>query len=579
MKKNLIRLTTIGAVAALAIVATGAFFSDTETSTGNTFVAGAIDLKVDNTSYVTSTVSGELVKSPNTSWQLDDLDGHLFFDFHDLKPGDIGEDTISLHVDNNDAWMCAAARITDDSDVSYTEPELDDDNTIGDPLTTDGELAEQLNFAFWADDGDNVYEQGEQIFLEGPISGIGAAGQIALVDSRTNIWGQENKPFPGGETKHIGKAWCFGTLTPNPATPGEGGPLSGAQARGTGFTCNGEPVDNAAQTDRVMGDLQFYAVQSRNNKNFTCAADYQPKWPLAEERPLVGAALATYDDPATCTFTVTGAELIQSDINSAANGDTICVDPSYTGGDTFPINVDKEVTIAGLGAMGDANIPGGMFISASNVTIKGLEFTDYDLIQASENAAIYIHNEVGVSGVALANTTIDHNIFTAPAGAKADLAKGIVTEIGSAVAVQATGIDVLHNVFNGWRQAMFFNTTDEYEVAFNDILNNDVGVANDGPHNGSIHNNDFESNVLEAVGVAPSAANGTGNNGLLTVNTNNFFPAGAGNNVNWYGTSVQGGFDVDATNNWWDSEVEASRSNDITEVDTEPAEVSAFPEN
>ena len=89
MKKNLIRLTTIGAVAALAIVATGAFFSDTETSTGNTFVAGAIDLKVDNTSYVTSTVSGELVKSPNTSWQLDDLDGHLFFDFHDLKPGDI----------------------------------------------------------------------------------------------------------------------------------------------------------------------------------------------------------------------------------------------------------------------------------------------------------------------------------------------------------------------------------------------------------------------------------------------------------------------------------------------------------
>src|SRR3990167_7537547 len=332
--KILISGITILAAAALIIGGTFAWFSDSETSKGNVLADGAIDLKIDNESYVTNPETGRLMASEGTSWDLRDLTIEKFFNFEDLKPGDIGEDTISIHVDNNDAWLCAAARVTDDSDVSYTEPELDDDNTIGDPLTTDGELAEQLNFAFWADDGDNVYEQGEQIFLEGPISGIGAAGQIALVDSRTNIWGQENKPFPGGETKHIGKAWCFGTLTPNPATPGEGGPLSGAQARGTGFTCNGEPVDNAAQTDRVMGDLQFYAVQSRNNKNFTCAADYQPKWPLAEERPLVGAALATYDDPATCTFTVTGAELIQSDINSAANGDTICVDPSYTGGDT-----------------------------------------------------------------------------------------------------------------------------------------------------------------------------------------------------------------------------------------------------
>ena len=31
--------------------ATGAFFSDTETSQGNTFTAGAIDLLVDNESY------------------------------------------------------------------------------------------------------------------------------------------------------------------------------------------------------------------------------------------------------------------------------------------------------------------------------------------------------------------------------------------------------------------------------------------------------------------------------------------------------------------------------------------------
>src|SRR3989344_6657667 len=155
MKKKLIRLTTICAVAALAIVATGAFFSDTETSTGNAFVAGAIDLKVDNTSYVTSTVSGELVESPNTSWELSDLNGHLFFDFHDLKPGDIGEDTISLHVSSNPAWVCADVRLTANDDVSSTEPELEGGDAyenVGNLL--DGELAQELEFIFWNDDGD-----------------------------------------------------------------------------------------------------------------------------------------------------------------------------------------------------------------------------------------------------------------------------------------------------------------------------------------------------------------------------------------------------------------------------------------
>lgn len=299
-------------------------------------------------------------------------------------------------------------------------------------------------------------------------------------------------------------------------------------------------------------------------------------------RPIVGALTTGYNDPdpASCTATVSGGASIQAAINAAVDGNTICVDSTYTGvGDTYPVNVDKDLTIAGLGVMGAANIPGGFFISDSGVTITGLEFTNYSFIQSSENAAIYIHNEIGVSGVALANTTIDHNIFTAPAGAIGANAKGIITEIGSAAAVQATGIDVLHNVFNGWNQAMFFNTTDEYEVAFNDILNNTVGIANDGPHNGSIHNNDFEGNIAEAVGVMPSATNGTGNNGVLTVNTNNFAPAGPGNDVNWYGPSVSVGADVNAENNWWSGEADAARTNDTAEVDTNPFEAIALPEN
>lgn len=47
MKKILLSLSTISAVAILAVVGTTAYFSDTETSTGNTFTAGTIDIAVD----------------------------------------------------------------------------------------------------------------------------------------------------------------------------------------------------------------------------------------------------------------------------------------------------------------------------------------------------------------------------------------------------------------------------------------------------------------------------------------------------------------------------------------------------
>mgnify|MGYP001600450916 FL=1 len=73
MKKILLSLSMVAAVAVLAVGATGAFFSDTETSTGNIFTAGAIDLQIDNESYVTSTSTGELVANANTSWSLRDL--------------------------------------------------------------------------------------------------------------------------------------------------------------------------------------------------------------------------------------------------------------------------------------------------------------------------------------------------------------------------------------------------------------------------------------------------------------------------------------------------------------------------
>lgn len=291
MKKAIISAFVIVLVGAGVLRGTSAFFADTETSTDNVFAAGAIDLTVDNESYITDE-TGALIASPSTSWTLDDLTDQLFFNFSDIKPGDIGEDTISLHVDNNDAWLCAAARVTENSDVDYSEPELEDDITVNDPVTlTDGELAQNLNFAFWADDGDNVLETDEvtKIFVSGPVSGLNEVGQVALADSATNVWTNQPAPVTGTDTFYIGKAWCFGTLSTDPADQdsqgktGSNGPL---ERLTTGFDCSGaDSANNAAQTDRVMGDLQFYAVQSRNNSTFTCGENYTPVWPTPTSTP------------------------------------------------------------------------------------------------------------------------------------------------------------------------------------------------------------------------------------------------------------------------------------------------------
>ena len=287
LQRILISLGVIVFAGALVAGATGAFFSDTETSTGNTFAAGNIDLQIDNESYVTSTTTGALIASPGTSWNLKDLVPGVdhFFNFSDLKPGDIGEDTISIHVGSNNAWMCAAARITADNDVSYTEPELADDLTVAtsSPSTTDGELDEGVNFVFWHDDGDNVLEDNEinSIFLRGSLRDIATTTNITLADASSTITGTGG-PIPGNTTFYVGKAWCFGALGLAPVTQdgqgktGQNGPL----VRGTGVSCDGSSVNNAAQTDVAQADVQFFAVQSRNNPNFLCSTGYKPTIPI-----------------------------------------------------------------------------------------------------------------------------------------------------------------------------------------------------------------------------------------------------------------------------------------------------------
>lgn len=264
------------AIAAAAIGATFAFFNDLETSPGNTFNAGEIDLKIDNTSYYNG------VLSPTTTWTLNDLTDQLFFDFHDLKPGDLGEDTISIHIGTNNSWACFDTELTTNDDNQTNDLEIeagDTEDVEGDLL--DGELGDLVNFTFWADDGDNVFESDEtdNVVSTGTASEVLGNLSATLADSVENMYtNQPNNPLSPTNTYYIAKAWCFGDLTNDPVAQDGFGPLgipgqpgsNGPDFRGAGFDCDGSGLDNVSQTDKLTADIHFSAIQSVNNDDFVC---------------------------------------------------------------------------------------------------------------------------------------------------------------------------------------------------------------------------------------------------------------------------------------------------------------------
>lgn len=272
-------------VAAVIVGSTGAFFSDTETSTGNTFTAGAIDLLVDSTQHYNNAVcvNGAWALAPDEeldtpqypaigsactgTWTETNLGAEQFWNFTDVKPGDEGENTISLHVVNNDAYACVDVNITANDDTTCTEPENEAEGpgicgTDGAPLF-DGELAQNLNFFAWADfgaspavtgdagEGDNIWQANEPPLFSNV---IGPASDALDGESYT-LASPSLGALPAGSTSYIGLAWCAGTLT---------APVPGS------LVCNGASMGNDAQTDNLIANVAFRVEQARNNDDFTC---------------------------------------------------------------------------------------------------------------------------------------------------------------------------------------------------------------------------------------------------------------------------------------------------------------------
>lgn len=173
-------------------------------------------------------------------WASTDLTNQHFWDFADVKPGDHGTNVISLHVQSNDAYICMFANGEQNNENGVIDAEIkageSPDNTVGD-------LSQYLNLVVWQDtDGDGVHQPGEAILYNGGFDGL---------DS-----GITKLSLPGNGNDNLGIAWCLGTQTMN-----EDGSIS----------CDGSGNQDKAQTDSMVANLVLYAIQQRNNANFTCA--------------------------------------------------------------------------------------------------------------------------------------------------------------------------------------------------------------------------------------------------------------------------------------------------------------------
>jgi len=136
-KKILISLSIIGVVAAIVIGATLAYFNDVETSSGNAFSAGSLDLQV------VFPYEGEPYPGfpPTKTYNGENIPG---VEIRDIKPGDSG--FLRYHVNNigtiGGELYITLANVSNSPGVT-SEPE---------PLPDNGELGENLLINIWYGD-------------------------------------------------------------------------------------------------------------------------------------------------------------------------------------------------------------------------------------------------------------------------------------------------------------------------------------------------------------------------------------------------------------------------------------------
>ncbi len=303
--KILLSGAAIFAAVALIIGATFAFFSDTETSEGNTFTAGALDLKVDSEAHYNNMVCVEdgltWQAEPGAflngvppdhypqpgdpcvgTWTQTDLsEENTFFSLTDVKPGDEGENTISLHVTNNDAWGRFTVTNVDNLDNSCTEPETEAESLCANDNV--GELGQSITFDGWLDqgsvagfqcnnpqatptvgpcsadplEGNNIQNDTslEQLFWNGVSVDQASEGPFNLSDVLSAAYTAGSCTDATGDTDY---GVCHGLASD--------GRMVGSATYYFGLAWNiPDTVGNEAQTDSIEADMVFDVEQHRNN--------------------------------------------------------------------------------------------------------------------------------------------------------------------------------------------------------------------------------------------------------------------------------------------------------------------------
>lgn len=252
-KKLLVSVSIISIAVAIIIGGTVAYFSDTETSTGNKFTAGKFNLQVGSACHYNGKVCSKAgavylwegtQEACSCTWAVKDLTNELFFDFPDVKPGDTGENTVSIHVDNNDAWMCAELANLKNYENGCESPEnkIDAPASCDNPGEGQGELQDNLFFTVWKDNG----------------AGANACNNILDADEAAIVSNQSAQNL----------LWPIADST-------TGAPIQGDTDYCLGIAWN-VPIatSNIIQTDSLMGDVIFNAVQARSMDNFKCSDLY-----------------------------------------------------------------------------------------------------------------------------------------------------------------------------------------------------------------------------------------------------------------------------------------------------------------
>lgn len=225
-RKIMVSLLVIAVTAVMVGAGTFAYFSDTETSTGNTFTAGTLNLQVGN-----SDPTGEAISIANR------------------KPTDTGnaatwlvENTGSLAGD----LAIAIGAVVNNENV-LTEPEAEaGDTTSG---VTEGELGGLLKVAIWLDmDKDGLWDTGDKYLVnDGTV--VTAGADIT------------NEALPSAAYQVLntfsGDAFTKAALSVNIAGTTEMGNF-----RVEYDFPDGGATDNRAQSDSSVFDITFILTQS-----------------------------------------------------------------------------------------------------------------------------------------------------------------------------------------------------------------------------------------------------------------------------------------------------------------------------